>query len=128
MDDNKTMYCKIYVDSDMNEDQLMGLITRITSGSVISRISTVSTEDFNIYIDSNEDFDESRRLRGQDQFLFYRYYLDIDPTDNATQVRYIESVSNLLQGLWLSGCKAVASCDFESKLPRSGGYQASSVD
>jgi hypothetical protein len=88
---------------------------------------TVSTSEFQVDVVVNEDFDERRRSQNHDQFLFYRYYLDIEPTENATRQRYVESVGNLLEGLWQSNCKAVAACDFESELPQNGGYKPSST-
>src|SRR5438067_4581521 len=98
MSDTPNMYCKVYVDSQADKGQLLDLIAAITSGSI--KIRTVSASEFQADLVVNEDFDEVRRSQKQDQFLFYRYYLDIEPTENATRVRYVESVGNLLEGLW----------------------------
>ena len=118
------MYCKVYVDTDTDKGQLLGLLTRITSGSV--RMRTISAADYEMDVVINEDYDESKSLEGEDQFLFYRYYLDIEPTDRTTREQYVRSIGNLLEGLWRSACRAVAACDFESELPRGGGVPAGS--
>jgi hypothetical protein len=122
MSNAPNMYCKIYVDIEVDKGQLLDQIARAISGSI--RMRTVSSSGFQVDLLANQDFDESRRSQGDDQFLFYRYYLDIEPTKIVTYDEYIESVGNLLENLWGSGCKAVAACDFERELPRSGGYRS----
>jgi hypothetical protein len=128
MNDTPNMYCKLFVDSTSDENQLLALIASITSGTIESKTGTVLSADFELYLDENDDFDETRRLQGEDQFLFYRYYLDVEPTENAPRERYVNAVGNLLEGLWRSGYKAVAACDFEGELPRSGGYHTSTTE
>ncbi len=126
MSDTPNMYCKVYLDSQADKGQLLDLLANIISGSI--KMRTVSSSELQVDLVVNEDFDESRRSQGEDQFLFYRYYLDIEPTENAPRERYVKSVGSLLEGLWRSAHKAVAACDFESELPRSGGYKTSSPD
>jgi hypothetical protein len=125
MSDTPNMYCKVYMDSQADKSQLLDLIANIISGSI--KMRTVSSRELQVDLVVNEDFDETKRMQGEDQFLFYRYYLDIEPTEDVPRERYVESVGNLLEGLWRLGCKAVAACDFEEKLPRSGGYKTSSA-
>jgi hypothetical protein len=57
--------------------------------------------------------------------MMSRYYLDIEPNGVVIQQEYVESLGKLLKDLWRLGYKAVASCDFESELPQSGGYKSS---
>ena len=120
------MYCKVFVDSEADQTQLLLLVARITSGSIDT--GTVDSPDLEAYLDANDDFDDVKRLQGPDQFLFYRYYFDVDPTDTTTRERYVQSVGQLLEGLWQARCKAVAACDFENELPRGGAYIGSSED
>ena len=56
----------------------------------------------------NEDFNEKRTKQDRDRFLFYRYYLEIEPIESVRRERYVESVGRLLERLWQSGGKAVA--------------------
>lgn len=123
MSDTQNLYCKVYVDSQAEKGHLLDLLARITSGSI--KMRTVASPELQIDLVVNEDFDEAKRLSKENQFLFYRYYLDIEPTEGVALEQYVQSVGSLLEGLWQSGCKAVAACDFESKLPRSGGYNSS---
>ena len=123
MSDIQNLYCQVFVDSQAEKGQLLDLLARITSGSI--NMETVSSPELQIDLEDNEDSDEAKRLSKQDQFLLYRYYLDVEPTEAVALEQYVQSVGGLLEGLWQSGCKAVAACDFESKLPRRGGYNSS---
>jgi hypothetical protein len=115
----------VYIDFLADKGQLLDLIANIISGSI--KMRTVSALELQADLVVNEDFDETRRAQGEDQFLFYRYYLDIVPMENARRERYVASVGGLLEGFWKLGYKAVAACDFEEELPRNGGYKTSST-
>ena len=47
-----------------------------------------------------------------DDFVFWRYYLDIVPQKGIEQEKYISEVSRLVEELKQSNIRAVASCDF----------------
>ena len=117
------MYCKVYIDSLSEKGELLDLIANIISGFV--KMRTVSTPEFQVDLVMNEDFDETKRMQGDVQFIFYRYYLDIEPAEHAQRERYVASVGSLLNELWKLGYKAVAACDFEDELPECGGYKSS---
>lgn len=46
----------------------------------------------------------------------------MEPEGEVHRNEYVNNVSGLLESLWKEGWKAVAACDFESELPRNGGY------
>jgi hypothetical protein len=118
-----SLYCKIYLDTDLSKDKVLELIAQITSGR--SQMRTVSSAHCEIDVVLNEDFDDEKKREEEDGFLFYPYYLDVEPANGAVRERYVESIGQLLEGLWNSGCRAIAACDFESELSKSGGYKAS---
>jgi hypothetical protein len=126
MSDAMNIYCKIYVESDLDKAELLQLLARLANGSV--HLRTVAAPECEIDVVTNEDFSEARNAQGPDQFLFYPYYLDMEPTPTTTRAHFIGCVGELLEGLWRSGCKAVAACDFESDLPRRGGSLSSTAD
>jgi hypothetical protein len=115
------LYCKIFVDTDSEPQRLVDLIARILSAP--HDRWTVNTTLCEIDVEKNEDFDQARRSQSPDGFLHYRYYLDIEPIAGADRAAYVESIGQLLNRLWDSGCRAVAACDFEEDLPRGGGYE-----
>lgn len=121
-DETQKLYCKVFADTDMSEKQLVFLVWQISSGRP-GALRTVSTPNYEADIIENDEFNPYKRSKGDDQFLFYRYYLDVVPTPDASRQDYVKAVSNLLDGLWRGGCKAVAACSFEDELPRNGGYK-----
>ena len=77
MSDTPKLYCKVYLDAEAEKGQLLDLVASITAGSI--KMRTVSSPVLQADLVANEDFDETKRCEGKDQFLFYRYYLDIEP-------------------------------------------------
>lgn len=118
--DYDSLYCKIYVDGEVNKDELVRLIARLTSGRIA--LSSVVTSECEIDVRNNDDFDKSKRNEHLDGFLYYRFYLDIEQTEVTDHGSYIEIISQILEAFWSLSYRAAASCDFEEELPRKGGY------
>ena len=116
------LFCKIFVDIDISKDELVQKITDCTSGRIERWL--VRTDWGEIDVVNNEDFDENRRGQEPDGFLFYRFYLEMEPGEGVPSEVYIKSVGTLLGKLWAWNAKAVAACDFEESLPMKGGYNA----
>jgi hypothetical protein len=114
------LFTKIFLDTDKEKTSVVETVSKIVEGSVTG--STIVTEQAEIYIFNNGDFSEEKRNQGSDEFLYYKYYLDIEPMEDVKEKVYIGEISKLLTELWDSGFKAIASCDFEDELPRKGGY------
>lgn len=114
------LFTKIFLDTDKEKTSVVETVSKIVEGSVTG--STIVTEQAEIYIFNNGDFSEEKRNQESDEFLYYKYYLDIEPMEDVKEKVYIGEISKLLTELWDSGFKAIASCDFEDELPRKGGY------
>ncbi len=122
MQPNQNLYCKILISTDVSEDVLLKKVASITSGRIDQW--TVITEWSEIDVVSNDDFNETKSGEVPDGFLFYPYYIDMEPGKDVFREKYISEVGSLLKGLWEQGWKAVAACDFEHELPEKGGYRA----
>ena len=120
MESQYDLFTKIFLDTDNEKTSVVETVSKIVEGSVIG--STIVTEQAEIFVFNNGDFSEEKRNQGSDEFLYYRYYLDIEPIEDAEEKVYIGEISKLLTELWDYGFKAIASCDFEDELPRKGGY------
>lgn len=120
LDENVDLFTKIYLDTDVEKEAVIDILSKNVCGTISG--SNVSTEQADIYIFNNGDFDEDRRNLGNDEFLYYKYCLEIEPAENVENNAFVVEVSNLLIKLWDAGYKAIASCDFEELLPRKGGY------
>ncbi len=116
------LYCKLYIDTDLEIEQLKDKITSIVSGEK-QLFRTIVTTFGEIDVNKNEDFDDEKRELVPDGFIYSKYYLDIEPKEDIGQQDYISSIGDLLKSLWDKGLKSVAACDFEEELPQKGGYK-----
>lgn len=114
------LFTKIFVDSDVDKEMLLDTVSNYVMGTISG--SSILTKQAEIFIFNNGDFDEDKRNEGNDGFLYYKYYLEIEPTEDTNDRNYVLEISNLLTKLWNAEFKAIASCDFEDLLPRKGGY------
>jgi hypothetical protein len=117
----QNLYCKIFLDCDISQDQLIKLIAILIDGQI--EFKTVSNDHCEIDIEKNEDFHDIQRHDYPDGFLHYSYYLDIEPYEEVIFSSYLAVITNLLEQIWSKGYQAVAACDFEENLPRKGGYK-----
>lgn len=109
------LYCKIYLNSSLDIEELYECINRIVKGQ-LETIRTVKTRWGEIDLRKNSDFKPKRLEKSPDDFIFWKYYLDIEPQKDIEQAKYINQISRLIQELNLRNIKAVASCDFEDIL------------
>ncbi len=117
----ESTYCQIYVDTNLEHDALLTVIQTAIGGEL--ERNTISTPEIDVYIDRNDSFDEVRRKEFPDGFLYFRYVLDMDTQGKELWDSYISFITKVLETCWSSGFKAVAACDFESRLPHDGGYK-----
>lgn len=113
--------CSIFVDFSGTREDFLQLLLTITGGHRDSSLVLGSVADLSTV--SNDESDSSRIDDPVEGFLFYRYKVEIEPLRGAGRSEYIIFISHLLEALWTAGCRAVAACDFEDELPRSGGYK-----
>ncbi len=112
------LYCKLYVDTNKERSDLLDELQSQLEGSETD-LNSISSWLMNVDIYKNEDFDE----KINDDFIFFRYIIELYPKDEAIETEYINTVSKILKKLWNLKIRAVASCDYENRLPNSGGYQ-----
>lgn len=110
------LYCKVYLDSTLPTNDLVELLTEGLGGQ--HRKWTITTNLVEVYVDENEDFDDGRRHNPDNGFLFYPYYVDMEPKPDVPADSYIDAVRRLLAFLKGQGIRAVAACDFEHLLPQ----------
>jgi hypothetical protein len=127
--DTNHLDCKIYVESDLDQDALAKLLAGSLSGTVagtpVSR--TVQTPLGDIDIRKNATSDKLRARQFPDGFLAFRYALELYPAPEAPREDRISLVARLLHRLWSQNLPAVAACDYEDQLPHRGGYNDRSV-
>ncbi len=70
---------------------------------------------------SNDIWKEGDFARTRSNFLFSGWVLEIDPFEGAEESQFLDLVSTLLRAFWAKDIMAVAACDYEHRLPWSGG-------
>ena len=127
MEGNKKQewYCKLFIDaSKLERDELSSLVLAVVNGH---KGQVIETHALSVDIRSNDDYNAPKYghkipYDSVDEFLYYRYFLDIFPKEEDTdRKKYVDEIGTLLEGLWARKYKAVAACGFEEKLPRAGG-------
>lgn len=119
MEENHDLYCKLFVDVEVDRGALAEQIMSAVGGQV--DLDTVVTPGCEIAVNRNEAFEPEQRY-DPDGFLYFRYFLDVVALMGQPRDAQIELVSRLLEHFWSQGWRAVAACDFEEELPMSGGY------
>lgn len=113
------LYCKVLVDSPHPRGTLTEAIAAALGG--VANESTVIAPALEADVRRNEDWDPSRYAPDWDNFIFSRYYLDVEPRAGVERSTYVAAVATLLESLWSLKADAIAACDFEEELPWRGG-------
>jgi hypothetical protein len=108
------LYCKIYIDTHQSRDSVLSSLVEWSGGDL--RLRTVVTDFLEADVSVNKDFDDGRTHNRDNGFLFYPYYLDVEPKPDVPADLYIEALRGLLGLLRAKGMWAVAACDFEHLL------------
>lgn len=115
------MFCKIYTTGDItNEESLLRILsnklnTTITDGYISSR-------DYTIYVDINEEYCDDKQKRFPDGFLYFRYLIEVNFQDSTKKDLCLSITNNILSSLWHLKYPAVASCNYEQELLFKGGF------
>lgn len=112
--------CRIYMDADASEVEVMGLVAQLFYGD------GGSGADYEVSVVRNEDYDSQRRRQFPGGFIYFRYYVDLYMPE-LTTVEQAHLVAGVLAGLWEMAYPAVAACSYEDRLPQHGGYRSRGV-
>jgi hypothetical protein len=109
------LYCKIYVNAQGPDDEVIKRIAEFTAGQVFLR--TITTPLMLLDVIANDDADQVSASTPKG-FVYFPYYLEIDPPEDreVDAAEYIGAIQRLLDMLRASYGKAVAACDFEDQL------------
>lgn len=114
----------IYVEAASREEILA--VLKSQAGYRENRGASGQLGPFELSLSSNRSLEPERKVQFPDGFLHFRFMLELysdedgEPED-AEVAEALELVSSLLVALWQSGIPAVAACDYEERLPWSGG-------
>ena len=114
--------CQIFVDADVAETELIGIIMRLLLATPGDGPPRCEAE-----VVRNPDYDPARRRRFPDGFIYFRYFIDLYSDDDLSLAGRAALVTAVLERLWDDGFPAVAACGYESRLPHGGGYKSRAV-
>jgi hypothetical protein len=112
-------WCVIYVTGVEGPDALAEAVAAFTSGTADGPFVTTPG---GVEIDATTNSSKpkfERTLSHETDFTSWPYRLELDVSESEG----VPLVTAILSGLWGAGISAVAACDFEDRLPRSGGYR-----
>ncbi len=102
------LYCKIFIDTKTEYPEIFEKILHQVSGRK-QGFSDIESAWCSIRVKQNEEY-----LRDSADFLFWKYYLDIEPNINKTD--YIRNLKEFVKFLKENFSDAVPACDFEELL------------
>ena len=114
------LYCQIYLDCEKSQEELQKLVAHLVDGVPGRWKKEVKTTFGDVSLISNDDYKTPKEKRSkllEDAFLYWRYYLEIEPLPAISRETYVKKISRVLRGLGRLGIGAVAACDFEEELP-----------
>lgn len=108
------LYCKVFIDTDMDYTGLVDIIMDCVAGRNHA-ISFIITDWCDISVRRNKEYKQEQYLIDATDFLYWRYYLDIELL-NVDEKQYIRNVAKLLRDLREHGMDVVIACDFEDEV------------
>lgn len=108
------LYCKVFIDTDLIYEELFTLISEFINGKK-QAVNYISNKWCDISVQKNKEFDIEHYLLNPNDFLYWKYYLDIEPGD-IEESEYIKKIYDLLRYIKEHCNDAIVACDFEDEL------------
>jgi hypothetical protein len=121
MFEDENLYCKMFIDFKGELSDADQLIAQLTNGSIKFKWGLIETAFAELDVRKNDSFKTPKERRSkdpEDAFLFWKYYIDIEPTEGTARTNYVSMIGRLLLDLWAKEINAVAACSFEDELPK----------
>jgi hypothetical protein len=115
----ENLFCKIYILASLSKQALFEMLIELTEGHPVGGAIEMPWGIIDLL--KNDEVDLTK-ISGSDGFLFFPYFLDIEVAPDVDREIYIKEIGSILVALWDKKVGAVAACDFETELPRKGGF------
>ena len=112
--DKHEYYCKIFVNKDIEQNELEILIDRLVKKE--KQIRPWMLDDIDININKASKHPLGKVDEGN--FLYWKFFLDVEPTENSSRKEYIDGIAIIMHDLRHNGFQVIAACSFEDELPR----------
>jgi hypothetical protein len=118
-------FCRIHVDGPGDRGELREALAAATGGAADPY--GVETEQAAIDVKDWDEHATGAKRDFPDGFLWFPFSVEPLWNDGVTLDGAVAFVAGLLDAVWARGWAAVAVCDYEDRLPHSGGYGASEL-
>lgn len=108
------LYCKVFLDTTMDYEELFAIVKNCIYGKKVA-VTYINSHWCELSVKKNKEYNTAQYLLDPSDFIFWKYYLDIEPNDIGER-EYIKKVSALLKQLKEYCNDVVAACDFEDEL------------
>lgn len=119
MYDNLYCQCFLELDSFESRGELCAWLNRILHGKLIPYpFDSIETPWGILDVRRNRSYGISKGTNSDplDDFLYWRYYLDIEPAENVPESAYIQNLRKFIHELKKQGVRVVPACEFEDEL------------
>jgi hypothetical protein len=108
----------MFIDTDIGLHELVIMINNFLEGKIF--LGDISSQYLSVYIMKNDDYDPIKKDVSDDGPLYYKYFLDIEPSDGVDFETYLIQIKKLIAYLREKRFKPIAACEFEDKLDQEG--------
>jgi hypothetical protein len=119
--EKEDLYCNLFIDFEGDLKEVDNLVAELTNGNMKSSVRVIETTFAEMDVRRNDGYKTPKELRSKDpddDFLFWKYHIDIETIEHISRSIYISNISKLILKLWAKGIDAVAACGFEDELPK----------
>ena len=104
--------CNIYAYSKLSHKAFLEYVLEMLNGKI--DMNTIMTSDYEVYVEENDFYDESKCRDLKKGFIHYPYILEMEIY--VDEQNSVNSVNRFLKLLWDENIPAVPTCDFEEEL------------
>jgi hypothetical protein len=115
------LYCQVFVKTKKSEIELINIINDFLKGEIQSR--NIDSRHVSLSVIKNKSTDFNCTNDPLDGFLYYPFYLEIEPSESIALDEYIHTVKELITFLRGKGFTIIPSCSFENKLNEDKDYK-----
>lgn len=115
------LFCQVFVKTNKNEIELIHIINDFLKGEIRSR--NIDSTHVSLSVIKNKNTGFNRMNDPIDGFLYYPFYLEIEPSQPIRRAAYIHTVKGMIAFLREKDFIAIPSCNFEDELNEDKGYR-----
>jgi hypothetical protein len=108
----------MFIDTDIGLHGLVIMINNFLGGKIF--LGDISSQYLSVYVMENDDYDPIKKDISGDGPLYYKYFLDIEPSDGVDFEAYLTHIKKLMNYLKNKGFRPIAACEFEDGLDQKG--------